>query len=619
MKFSCPKCETRYSVADEKVPQNRTLRFTCKKCENVFRLRRRPKTGGVQTGEGTASPTPAPAAGPAPQRAPRVETAAPKARERNPRPIAASESTRVAKLDEILTIKERSRDAAPTPDTPFLDQNEWFVLINGKQDGPLTANEVLKMFSDGKIDKRTYAWRDGMADWLRLGTVPEFSDIAQKAGDASWRVVRPIEESTPAALENTVSMNIGTLRNELKRLDDEEPGDAASLKAPVADRMDTANTGVMNSVQLEDALAQDAQAHQTRPMEARELQAEIARSKSPDHMARTQSEIRPLTGEYTDPDMIVSLVDGDGPALRPAHEAVDNFDPFQPSREQAPLLDEPGFSAPAPVSLPGFDAPMGEATRVFMATAGIFKRRRRQRIAAVLGIVGTVLFIAVIAGDLSGAYEIPGMGLVYAGLDIEDANVERAIKVTQKKLARSTLSPAEKKALRDKLLGLNQKVPLAKGSRGMGKTPAGKDDKEEHGVADTKTMTGSEADFLAGMMSDQRKREVKVKSPKVTKVDIPPDLPEGLTGEVLKEEINKNSSAIKLCITEAMRAGEPPKGKMEVAITIHADGRVREANIETDKFKGSTVGKCTVRYAKRWRFPRFNGKPVDVVFPYVFN
>lgn len=622
MKFSCPQCSTRYNVADEKVPENRTLRFTCKRCGNVFRLRRRGKSDAVKK----QNPSPH-------QQATKKHTAP----QQVARPVSfdlgatAPESTRVAKVDEILGIKERSREQpmAPTPSAPFVDQNEWFVLVKGDQLGPLTDNEVLKMFVDGKIDKRTYAWRDGMDDWQRLEKVPEFKDAANHAGDAAWRVVKPLpkQKKRPRALEDTVSMNINHLNEELNRLRAEQPApEEPAGEARAANTMRPSHfgesTAVMSQAQIQAELAAAGDGH-TRPMDARQLKDELAKARGDSLPSSPESA---LPRDYTDPGMLAALVDGDGPAMK-SGDTGDGFDPFMNTQDMqhpnAPRQAPPPEHSGGGGELPGYlEAPPGEATRVFMATAGLFQRRRRHKAAAITGIFVTLLLLAVIAGDVTGLYEIPGMGHVYAGLNIEDTNVERAIEVTERKLKKSALSDAEKKKLRDKLLGLAGK---RKGGGGGRKTAAlaggsgmGKGAKKTQGIVDKKTLSADERDFTADLFGDKRKTEKKLKDPKVTSISAP-DLPDGLTYEVLMKQINENSSAMKLCIAQAMRANERLSGRMDVSMTISANGRVSASKVKTARFRNSVIGECTVKTVKRWRFPRFNGEPITVEFPYVLS
>src|SRR5690606_25912055 len=98
-----------------------------------------------------------------------------------------------------------------------------------------------------------------------------------------------------------------------------------------------------------------------------------------------------------------------------------------------------------------------------------------------------------------------------------------------------------------------------------------------------------------------------------------PNLPDGLTQEAIFEVINQNQRAMSLCISQSMKAGEKLSGKMEVEMQIAATGNVRSASISSARFSGSALGRCTVKTVKRWKFPRFNGQAVTVIFPYVLS
>ncbi|MFH1177208.1 MAG: zinc-ribbon domain-containing protein, partial [Acidobacteriota bacterium] len=89
MKFACPKCQTQYSVADVKLPSDKALRFTCKKCGNIFRLKRKPKPG-----EAGAAVSPGEA---------RTATSPGEATSRKP-----EAATRIADLREIMAVKKAS-------------------------------------------------------------------------------------------------------------------------------------------------------------------------------------------------------------------------------------------------------------------------------------------------------------------------------------------------------------------------------------------------------------------------------------------------------------------------------------------------------------------------------
>src|SRR5262249_47420893 len=52
------------------------------------------------------------------------------------------------------------------------------LVINQDQVGPVTAQEVRERFQSRQIDGETYAWRDGMENWLKLSAIDEFTDLS---------------------------------------------------------------------------------------------------------------------------------------------------------------------------------------------------------------------------------------------------------------------------------------------------------------------------------------------------------------------------------------------------------------------------------------------------------
>jgi len=50
-------------------------------------------------------------------------------------------------------------------------------MLQGKQIGPLTPEEVEARIDDGAVGPRTYLWRDGMDAWQRAKEIPELSDL----------------------------------------------------------------------------------------------------------------------------------------------------------------------------------------------------------------------------------------------------------------------------------------------------------------------------------------------------------------------------------------------------------------------------------------------------------
>lgn len=51
--------------------------------------------------------------------------------------------------------------------------SNWFVAVDGKSLGPFTTQQILTGLAAGQYNEATMVWRDGFADWLPVGRVPE--------------------------------------------------------------------------------------------------------------------------------------------------------------------------------------------------------------------------------------------------------------------------------------------------------------------------------------------------------------------------------------------------------------------------------------------------------------
>src|SRR5204862_2464375 len=60
---------------------------------------------------------------------------------------------------------------------PGAGDRVWFLVVNGEQVGPFTAQEVRMKHAGGEVDLETYGWREGFADWLRVGSIDDFRDL----------------------------------------------------------------------------------------------------------------------------------------------------------------------------------------------------------------------------------------------------------------------------------------------------------------------------------------------------------------------------------------------------------------------------------------------------------
>lgn len=56
-------------------------------------------------------------------------------------------------------------------------QGPYFVMIDGKQAGPFSEEEISRLIAQEMITKTTYVWKPGMIQWNTAENVPEILKI----------------------------------------------------------------------------------------------------------------------------------------------------------------------------------------------------------------------------------------------------------------------------------------------------------------------------------------------------------------------------------------------------------------------------------------------------------
>lgn len=135
MKFVCDRCQTRYSIADEKVRQ-KILRIRCKTCGNVIVVQ---GERGVPSSAGPAAP-PRPPVGQT--KIPTSDVAKPAIPPPPPLPTSAA-----------------------SPPAPLGGDVEWYVSVNGTQAGPFSRTDAAKRIVTAKAGQPVHVWKDGMSAW----------------------------------------------------------------------------------------------------------------------------------------------------------------------------------------------------------------------------------------------------------------------------------------------------------------------------------------------------------------------------------------------------------------------------------------------------------------------
>ena len=101
------------------------------------------------------------------------------------------------------TGKNRQSPLSPPPLPNAEYEEKWYVSVNGTKEGPLNKAEVEAMLEAGKITRKSYVWKKGMADWVKAETVPELEDSIAS-------LPPPLPEESAAVTPGFVRINGGT-------------------------------------------------------------------------------------------------------------------------------------------------------------------------------------------------------------------------------------------------------------------------------------------------------------------------------------------------------------------------------------------------------------------------
>lgn len=79
----------------------------------------------------------------------------------------------IKRLKDIVLINANPQIVAPPP-PPV---SNYFVYVNEQQLGPYTMNELKNLAKEGKINRNSHVWKQGMSNWEEIGNVPELKLI----------------------------------------------------------------------------------------------------------------------------------------------------------------------------------------------------------------------------------------------------------------------------------------------------------------------------------------------------------------------------------------------------------------------------------------------------------
>lgn len=223
-----------------------------------------------------------------------------------------------------------------------------------------------------------------------------------------------------------------------------------------------------------------------------------------------------------------------------------------------------------------------------IAIAG-FHSQRRKKLRIALSIGGAIIAVSTI-------FTLDAMGLIR--LVPEQLRPQR-VRPQEPEPPKQPRLTRDSSRLREKLLGL---APVSGSAVDSSKTTASRPN-----PLNARSLFEDEKKAPTRLRLESRSIRAQVA------------LPDGLSGEAIATVVNDNGGATKLCIVEGSRGGELPHGKAEFDVTIAPSGAVTRVVTRTLSFRGTKFADCMEMRIAGWKFPAFDGEPVVVVIPYVFN
>ena len=194
MIVSCPSCDSKYQVADDKVAGN-VLRTRCKACGSQILV------------DGTTTPG----------------------------PNNDEDEDDVTRIMRPGDRPDSGESLAPA------SGNQWTVHVGESDTRPMTANEIVQGFVNGTLGDDVAVWKSGMSNWASIADVPELMALIEKTG----RRARPATDNVIGRSKPPPSARAavgGTTTSASPRTASASTGPSRTLKPPPPSRAPAASS-----------------------------------------------------------------------------------------------------------------------------------------------------------------------------------------------------------------------------------------------------------------------------------------------------------------------------------------------------------------------------------------
>jgi predicted Zn finger-like uncharacterized protein len=547
---SCTNCGKRYVLSDDKVAGKSSVKIRCKQCQSLISIDvAQSENGGSQ-----------------------------------PSPQSSVPSSRASGAIAMAAVQQSSRspwEDEATRAMPALDLTvQWHAMIGGVQQGPFDARALMGKVAGGEVTLRTYLWKAGMAEWKRAADVSEISSIFTAAGPAAPSNPAQASKPTPHSSRPLTRKDVA-VANEMP-----SPEVTRPRGGNVADPLPAGNQ-----------LTADPRFEQGKP--AALTQEPVNQNAGASTADRSNELGAAPQGEQPLNDLFGDLSNGN---LDRVSSGVHETPSQQSAQSLSGQADVDPFAALGDASdkeLP----PPGEATKFFIAQAGVNKRNPPWKIAlfaislvalptAVLYLLSTfnVVQLPKVTRTNENGEEVQENFFSTEGVGgLKDLLTGDAKKRKEEALQRERAVAAAAAAAKARALAHN-----------AGGGPAG------DSVEPVKPTNPALA-FDYGSLEDPNKT---TKGPRDRDKSNPNAIASsGLKDDVAAKVVSDNIKSFNLCIEEALRRNPNLKvGAITVKLTVGQSGAVTSASIEPAIHQNSDWGTCMIKGAKRIVFPASDGE-----------
>lgn len=604
MKVSCPSCDAKYTIADDKVV-GKKIKVRCKTCSTQILV-----DGAVPLPQGE-------------------------------QPSSGSES-------DSASDSGTQPESLPAPADPSMESNEsdaWTVNLSESDERTMTTTEIVEASLKNELGADVFVWKDGMTDWVLVTDVPEL----RTAIEAARKKVQPGTDMTPGGAK--VAPKLGTAKTAAgvkgagtKTLPSAAPpaaepgekrgpivaapGSALAKKMASAKAASQAPKGVSAAAPAQEQPKPKESPAEAKPVPEKKAAMRTA-SKRPGSthdlfaaVDQAGSEIdvdtsvpeepeHKATGARNENSVLFSLdalksgVTATKAASPSAGTGVGKKAPPPPTKRLEDLMTIDGPAPMGPVGgvggggllLSGNDAlltapapppPKPEPKPVPAAApaTGVAAPapKPKNKLAMIVGIVAGIALVGTAGAFIALKVAAPETPMTPASAASGSAAPARSAATP----ALPSTPPAESAAVA--AASAAPEAPAASAPASTSKTPAG----GEHKVA-------------VGAKPGAEPKEPRPDKKPEPKAEPAPAAAGGFSKDAAVAALSVAAAQATVC-----KKPEGPWGTGKCLVTFAPSGRVTTANVTGAPFAGTPVGGCVSSVFRRAKIPSFNGDPVTV-------